>query len=611
MQALAQTDDRLQIGKLSLEYSVCGNQATAESARQRLDRLLEKTLRQQLTGMFEPLRAAGDGLWFIRRLELAADIDLELNDRDIMRNWSRQFAQALQRNLLDQTSEKVIYFENYPQYLARFISDLANGCAWHAWYYQSFAGLRALPANMAIVTALLQQPELGLQALSGLPRADRARVINALTAQGAQRLITALATIYTSSSIASSELLPAVIVELEQQAGIPLVVSDHPWLETLELYLRVTTRHPRFAGESLAELLLAVVTLGDLVMSLSNQSFAILSTALLRRNVAAVFHQLPVKQAQRLQALITLQRSEIHHLLTVIQPDVEIPQATQCNDEPRYTPFGGAFLLLAMLQELPLETMLENWPEPASGNKQAVIRLLLLAQCMGKNQAGRVFRDPVVRDLAGVPPSLTAIELTDWLESIRPRQIQAAQQHYIQWRLSTSDSDQFAVKHCAYAHRSLAIVSEPKRDCWLLLRGYQPRRNQPLQQLLKRIIPEGINGQMLLGEQQKSLRADLDYLQLPATLLPNNSTRWLLTVMTQGMLKDFAWRLPGFAHSSLPHLRDNFLCVSARLESEPERWLLHLSRPPLNVVLSMTGMARNHYRLAWLDNQRVELYQGD
>ncbi len=611
MHALAQIDDRLQIGKLSLEYSVCGNQQTAVSARQRLDRLLENSMRHQLVGLFEPLRAAGDGLWFIRRLELTADIDLELSDRDIMRNWSRQFARALQHSLLDNESDEVIYFEDYPQYLARFISDLAKGSAWHAWYYQSFSGLRALPANMAIVTALLQQPALGVQALSGLPRADRARVMNALTAQGAQRLLREFASMQTAPQTTDAELLRAIISELEQQPGIPLLVTDHPWLETLELYLRVVSGQPLCAGQKLSALALAVVTLGELVNSLSSQSFKQLSSALLGDEPSTVFRLIPVTKANRLQPIMALQLAAKRQLLAIVQPAINLRKLPDISAEPRYTPFGGVFLLLQMLQDLPLDQILAEWPQPETADKQAVVRLLLLAQCLGARLAGRVFRDPVVRELAAVPPGLTARAALAWLADIRPAQLLAAQQRYILWRLSASNSHQAMVKNCAFAHRRLAIAHEAGRGCWLLLRGYQPRHSQRLQQALEQLMPDGLDCQLQWEAQSASLKPDLDYLQLPAVLLPGNQTRWLLVSMAQGMLRDFAWRLPGFAHSSLSHLADNFLSIAARLEVAPQRWLAQLGRPPLNVVLSMTGMARKHYRLAWLNDQQIELYQGD
>ncbi len=614
------SEDRLQIGKLQLEYSVCADQSSAWSAQQRLDRLLEETVRQKLNGLFDPLRAAGDGLWFIRRLELAADIDLDLSDREIMLNWSRQFARALQQRMLDDTTRDLIYFPDYQSYLAQFVVAVAQGVAWQVWYFRSFAGLRSLPSSMAIVTALLQQPDIGLSALLGMPRADLARVLNTLTAQGAQQLLTGMAEDQQTSSLAVSVQLLVLIEQLDQQHSIPLLVTDHPWLETLELYLRVIGQRPDCTGVQFAELVLAAVTLRELTQTLPDRGLIELESAILTGCKAELFQTLPITQAQRLQPLTKLQRTDKQQLINAVRPEAVAHRAHGQFSDPRYTPYGGVFLLLPLLQQLPLEQLLESWPDPPAGDKQAAIRLLLLAQCLGTANAVRVFNDPVIRDLTGVPPGLTVIQLLNWLDSIKPRQVSAAQQQYAGWRLGEPDNSLLSITDCPFANRRLAIVAERNRGCWLLLRGYQPLRMSRLRQALIELLPQAavadLNLRLHAGTVEQAtkpalIRADLEYLQVPAKLRPGNCIRWLLTVMAQGVLRDFTWRLPGFAGSSLSHVHNNFLGLSARLEFAPDRWLVRLDRPALNVILSMTGMARNHYRLDWLDNQLVELYQGD
>ncbi len=620
MMALAQSDDRLEIGRLSLEYSVSADRQTAQSARQRLDRLLENTLRQKLHGLYDPLRPAGDGLWFIRRLELDADIDLELSDQQIMRNWSKCFARALQSCLLDSSTEQRVYFPDYPDYLGQFVLALARGMAWKAWYFETFSGLRSLPAPMAIVTALLQDPSMGLQSLIRLQRHDIARVLNALSGQGARRLLYGFAACESASQPSAGELSQAVAAQIGGQQNVPLLVTDHPWLQALVVYLGVAANSPQLAGKALAELTLAAVTLGDQVQVLSRQCLDELRSAVLAGRQSELFRLLPLAQAQRLMPLIDLQAHDRQRLLQITQPIDKAQNPAVASNEPRYTAFGGVFLLLPLIRKLPLDEILVSWPEPPAGDKQSVIRLLLLAESLGTGVAGRVFTDPLLRDVLKVPPGLTIRELQDWLNSITARRINMAQQCYASWRWNQSGNDALSLAACGFANRRLAVVTQRQHPYWLLLCGYQPARPNRLLHTIKALLPGEAGSERALlksagwaleNEAAVQLRNDLEYLALPQRLQPDNHARWLLMTMAQGILCDFARRVPGFSNSSLPHLFDNFLNMRARLEAEPQRWLVRLGRPPLNVVLAMTGMARNQYRLDWRDNQLVELYQGD
>jgi len=611
--ALAHTDDRLQIGRLCLNYSVTGDKETAWLARQRLDRILENSLRSKLNGVFDPLRSAGDGLWFVQKLEIDADIDLDLSDREIMFNWSHRFAQALQNRLLDEASSEVVYFSDYQNYLSRYVTDLTRGSASHAWYYQAFSGLRSLPVHMAILTALLQQPAAGQEALLRLSTADRARVFKRLTTSGAQRLLLELASAHAPASTADDVLWRALIGQLQQHPGMPSLDSDHAWLEALELYLHTVAQWPQYSCRRLADYCMAVLTLRHQALTLSTAAFQSLTDDCLAENLPGLYKRFPATLAERVKPLMKLGHATMQLLLQTMPANAELTSVKASQIEPRHTPNGGVFLLLTMLQELALEQWLESWPEPPVGDKQAIIRLLLLtqclAQCQGDANTEKIFRDPVIRDLSGVPPELTARQVTAWLQALEPAQTLAAQSEYASWRLNRCRDRQVEVRQCLFARRRLAIVSERERGIWLFIRSYQPLRIHRLKQTLATLLPDDIQYPMLDQILQINGQTELDCLQLPASLQPANGSRWLLTTMAQGMLRDFAWRLPGFAHASPAHLRANFLTLSARLEPEAERWLVYLDRPVLNVVLSMTGMARHHFQLDWLGNQRIELYQ--
>ena len=61
-----------------------------------------------------------------------------------------------------------------------------------------------------------------------------------------------------------------------------------------------------------------------------------------------------------------------------------------------------------------------------------------------------------------------------------------------------------------------------------------------------------------------------------------------LSVIAQGLLRDYAWRLPGFAWSQPAYLFENFLDCQATIEFEEHRHVVRLSRPPLDLLINMT-----------------------
>jgi hypothetical protein len=76
-----------------------------------------------------------------------------------------------------------------------------------------------------------------------------------------------------------------------------------------------------------------------------------------------------------------------------------------------------------------------------------------------------------------------------------------------------------------------------------------------------------------------------------------------LCLIARAILKNFAWRLPGFAKSTLGHLWTNFLDLQARVQTLEDRRIVRLSAPPLHVVLSLTGMLTSTFCVPWLDSR--------
>lgn len=81
-----------------------------------------------------------------------------------------------------------------------------------------------------------------------------------------------------------------------------------------------------------------------------------------------------------------------------------------------------------------------------------------------------------------------------------------------------------------------------------------------------------------------------------------------IDTLAAAVLRRFARRLPGFAESSGPFLRRNFLDVAARLDFEPDRIAVTLTRPPLALVLGLTGRNRGDRAWPWLDPRPFVLF---
>lgn len=607
MMARSGREDLFRVGKLRLEYSVSGNSQTAAAAKHRLDRLLAKIPSKPMEALAGSLRPKGDGLWFVRRLDLELDIDLELADGEIAANWSRRLARAVTRRILDGPGADVLYFSSYEDYLARFLVDLAKGSAWEAWYYRDFDGLRALPAPMALRTALLTDPAVGLQSLSSLDSADRARVLHALTEAEAKRTLRGFA---QAARQAVAESSPVDLGLLAEQVGSRPLLAREPFADALELYIRLATQDPACAGKQLATLSLAAVTLGGLVLWLSADKFQQVSSALLAEDDGELLRLLPADIAQRLMPLGPLQRSAKIRLMEAITPQPDRGGET-LPGEARYTPFGGAFLLLPLLDRMPLSEVLSTWPEPPDEHKASAVRLLLLAQCMGSGRVMAAFRDPVLRDLAGVEASFSAACAKDWLSTVKPSQARDALQKLAAWRLAESSQPALQVAFLPFRRRLLAVAAEQPRGGWLLLRGCRSRRIDLLRPKLREILSSDVEISEAKAQDPKRLRSDLDFLTLPPDLEPTRNPSWTTMILAQNLLKDFACRLPGFSASSFAHLQENFLSIQATLRPEQDRWLVRLGRPPLNFVLSLTAMARQAYKLPWWDDRPIQLCQED
>jgi hypothetical protein len=218
--------------------------------------------------------------------------------------------------------------------------------------------------------------------------------------------------------------------------------------------------------------------------------------------------------------------------------------AQQAAIEPGQTRFGGALLLLPFLDALPLDALAGDWPPLHGTSAPRVLRWLVLLKCLGQPRMDAVLHDPLLRDLFGIAPQIGWPQTAAWLGALGRTR-----------------------------GRELARLLLPR-----------PRR--------------GVGAPA----------ADLAYLALPRSAGIDPLWQRALTVAACRVMREFAARLPGFEGSRCDYLYRNFLDLAATLEYEPARIAVRLGRPPLHLVLAMTGATRAHMRLDWLDPRPIALF---
>lgn len=200
------------------------------------------------------------------------------------------------------------------------------------------------------------------------------------------------------------------------------------------------------------------------------------------------------------------------------------------------TPFGGVFFFLPQLDTVPLEEWLASWPAPEGAPTAAALRLLVAAKCMGTERAEAAFADPVLRRLLRIEPGFTPASARAWL------------------------------------------------------RKAGPERRRALRRAVKDAADAGAIDLRMCGE-------DRARLALPRDIGIARAWDDVLGAIAWLVLRTFARRLPGFSGSRFAHLHRNFLDVGATLEEEAERLVVRVARPPLYLVLNLTGMTRTSYRI--------------
>ncbi len=570
---------RLEIGCVAARYLVSTDHPSPQQVKDRLDAVIARELPRTLARAFDSWFSESDqSIWIIRQLNIETAINVTGDPEHITRALTAQIARNLGATFHDGNQDNVRYFPNRAEYLASFLSDLAFGTAWDRWYYQSFAGLNALPLSAALRTAICDDIATGTEALDLLATAELQEVVHGLTAQDARQVLERLALEGPAGDKSRCE---AVLrATTKNDAALPKLGNE--WQRALYLFIAATQEEKGLGASSLGE-----------------------------------------------------------------TPDAQVLV------HPRSTVFGGIFLILPHLDELPLVEAARDWPHADEAAAISLVRFIVLLKCCGRENSERAFYDPLLRDLLLIPPTLSPAMLRTWQSQLKGEHLQNFLATLLERQCSRGAiaGKEQLLTVSKFRGRSLVVLVDAGRGLWLLVDRYLP---QGLQKIIESLRPRvamlmedegvlysdpslisllhakfaGLNivdasdhvidlaeaemrGVDAILARLEKLPHELEFLTLPASFKIARPLDLVLSIAAQHLLREIAWRLPGFSRSNLPYLSRNFIEFSASIEEEPARRVVRLGRPPLHLVLSMTGMTRQSYPLSWLDERPFALFQGE
>jgi hypothetical protein len=641
------SNSRLRVRRFHGNYLLDANHPAPERVKAALDETIARGLPARLAAaLVDSLPCSDPGLWFIRRLTIDVGVNVAW-DREVL---TARLAEQLARELVDTIrsgadGRDVIRFADRKEYLARFLADRAAGQG-EAWYYDTFDGLRLLPVSAALRTAILDTLETGLAALLHLPTDERQRVVTVLTIQDARRVLEVFA---DGAPAGDRAACLAAAWSARHRLG-PAALGGEEERAALLLYL-AALEPGRVEGLPLADATRGLIRLLGLLRSERPQSAARLLTALTQGDQADLYRAVGTSNAEVLAPLCAGRPEWLRDLLASGSPGVQ-PQtlAAATSDGARHTPFGGAFFLLPRLDELPLNEATAGWPNLGSTSAAALARFLILVKCFGAERAEAAFRDPLLRDLMTIDPDVGAESLTPWQAQLtrdaRNQFLEQIEQGYID-RGAIRLETQFLLRSGS-EERPVAVLLDGARGQWRRIAGARPslhreglirqfigllERTQPgnrlfgdaeyIEPLRARfdslrvldlpnvVAPEGPGadtGLCNVVSRLDHLADDLQYLSLRRALGIGSALDRVLAVAAQGVLRSFAWRLPGFSLGHLAYLHANFLDIHASVEEQPDRRVVRLGRPPLGLILNMTGANRGTYQVGWLDTKPFALF---
>ncbi|MBB2890224.1 hypothetical protein [Flexivirga oryzae] len=480
-----------------------------------------------------------EGLWFIDRVDTRVCARAGLGERtsaDLLAGGISRAVRAVLDGGVGQ--DGVRWFPDRTAYLAQWVTDLSTGHAHGRWEYAQLGTGDFSPTLRERVEA---EPRAVLAALRSLPDTEIERLVTLLTPPDAARIAHAVA---IGTGPADRVDLARTVAELWRSGRLP----RDPRRATVAVLL-----HASAVGELPDPGSAAAAR--DLVglCSALRQCDPRRRTALLAAAGAADARTLAAFGHGDLAASLTSWPDDDRRAAVAVLAAGAAPgTASGTGPGPERTPFGGLFLLLPLLAELPLADATAGWPDALPPDRRDDAGRGTPAELTGALALGAVLgigldvlSDPWTRLALGLPPDIS--------------------RHVVGWsnRVTTSGTDQFTDRFADLIERRNIADTGDLAEPSLLL-------DPPLAPHVAR------------------------------------SMRLAAAVLT----RELSHRLPGQARASLDHLRRNVLACGATVHADDAAIVVELDPPPLAVLLSLTGMNRRRFTLPATGERPWVLTQG-
>lgn len=627
-----QAKDTLRAPRIRQRVLVARDHPDPERVRRQMHDALATHLGDALGAAFERTVAHDDAVWRIRHLTLDVSVNACWDAPSLARAWAAKLAQAVHRAIeTGGDGVTVVRFDSDASYLASFLIEVANGTAWSRWWFDGFDGLHLLSRSATVRTALVREPALGLAALHTMSTAGVELVIQQLSVVDARVVLDALMSpLDAGDAVGATQLLLSAHRALD--APMPRADGER-WC--VRLVVEASRESPSHASGSLAALARAMARLIRLAEGGASRT-AIVSRLLAEGNVNGLRLVLAGDDAECIAPLAQVGAPSV---AAVIGQLIDASRPTRANPTDTattaYMPVAAALLLAPLAAAMPFEEVARAWPPigrdgdpPARcATSAALLRLLAIATACGGERASRVLDDDTARLLAGVGSGVSRAQLREWLAERTAADAVRLEDAVGVWRVENGSSacNLWMLADVDSDTRECVVAINCARGCWFVVRE-NAADDEEMHERVRRIagadsrviasaeVPaeyQSDDAVMATFARRDRVSDELRWLALPGSIGAPRACELALATVAQGMLRDLAWRLPGFARASVPHLWTNFLAVDAQLEHTPTQVIACLSRPPLAMIASMAGLMRARYRLPWLGDRTVALYPAE
>ena len=555
----------LKIDQFTAEYLIPKRYSHAPELKQNLDRLLHRDLTRALTARLYCNDALQDeSIWMIRRLHVEIDIYARGEPERIAERWADAIAHEFERAIVDtDCSGNVVHFTGSAALIARYILEQAAGTASGKWYFRRFDGLAVLQPSAAIRTVLTADVAAGIAAASVPSPQEWLTITSALTENDAARILSAW-----SSGVDDAPALPR-LWRLWQDGPFAASSRGHEARTALRLAAAALRENPDSPAAGSARALTRFAHLCHIISARMTEHLIEWAAA---GNIPLLYKTFGVDETEPLRALAGAPPSLLEKVATAIR---------SAPADRGMTRFGGIFLLLPLLTEMPFDAM--------AGGDAARMRFFTALKCFGRDRAEEFLADPMMPYLLGVPEPVSSESAAKFFSRCARHARRAAgvvDEWLRQQGCLTGETVSVGVPG-----RRIHATADLGRGIWVALGKQVPRADRP--------------GPDSVGIQRKRLgliSAELDYLDFPASFPANARVNLFFSRMANVLLRNLSWRLPGFHGSTIPYLAANFLEMHANLEREEGTLKASLGRPPLHVVLNISGMMNREFKLPWMED---------